>query len=579
MARPRKVDFYLLPRPVQERFAAATRRSAPPSPLLYSRASRTLAWAYLGASAGLAVVAVIVLCIGWGDPASSVAIHGGKMLGVDVALFAGAAYGVTHAMGILRALDALPWRAGRYLFPGCVVDASGPVLDVWSMGEAESVEQVSGANPGLALRMRDGTKVVIDASSAEQAQLADAALGSLRQALARATAEEDPQMLAELDPLHDRAMSSPIGPTEGMKRVLVVSKRFDWLIALAAGILLGLGLGTTRNATSDEAMFRTVVATGTVAAYELYLVQGVRHADEVRDLLLPRVQLKEAEAQGTVEAVQTFADAHPSSKIDADIDAALRRVMLTALEAAKKSGTIAAIDALAKKYPNHEIDPEIKVARHTFFLQAFDAWKKKAQPDAPTEAFMTRLLGWTENHGPASDLRFRLAPSKTLEDADRSVKRSGHYPAPDALPSKYFTAEAMRPREQRVAESVVQAFASEFPADVLLLHAGPPLDPDAPIPSTGPMLVVDYTFDWARGNSLSVKPPTVFAGMNFSFDASFAVPQAAPLKMSTKARKVAEIWKLKAGDMSREDYEQKIYDAMIDSAFDQLQKKLNDVLL
>ncbi len=579
MARPRKVDFYLLPRPVQERFAAATRRSAPPSPLLYSRASRTLAWAYLGASAGLAVVAVIVLCIGWGDPASSVAIHGGKMLGVDVALFAGAAYGVTHAMGILRALDALPWRAGRYLFPGCVVDASGPVLDVWSMGEAESVEQVSGANPGLALRMRDGTKVVIDASSAEQAQLADAALGSLRQALARATAEEDPQMLAELDPLHDRAMSSPIGPTEGMKRVLVVSKRFDWLIALAAGILLGLGLGTTRNATSDEALFRTVVATGTVAAYELYLVQGVRHADEVRDLLLPRVQLKEAEAQGTVEAVQTFADAHPSSKIDADIDAALRRVMLTALEAAKKSGTIAAIDALAKKYPN----PEGSIPRSRWPATPSSCRRstpgRRRRSPTPRRRRSTRLLGWTENHGPASDLRFRLAPSKTLEDADRSVKRSGHYPAPDALPSKYFTAEAMRPREQRVAEAVVQAFASEFAADILLLHAGPPLDPDAPIPSTGPMLVVDYTFDWARGNSLSVKPPTVFAGMNFSFDASFAVPQAAPLKMSTKARKVAEIWKLKAGDMSREDYEQKIYDAMIDSAFDQLQKKLNDVLL
>ena len=105
-------------------------------------------------------------------------------------------------------------------------------------------------------------------------------------------------------------------------------------------------------------MYRTVVATGTVPEYELYLVQGVRHADEVRDLLLPRMQLKEAEAQGTVEAVQAFADAHPSSKIDADIDAALRRVMLTALETAKKAGTIAAIDALAKKYPNHQIDPE-----------------------------------------------------------------------------------------------------------------------------------------------------------------------------------------------------------------------------
>ena len=579
MARPRKVDFYLLPRPVQERFAAATRRSAPPAPLLYARASRSTAWGYLAASVALALIAAVVLRIGWGDPSSSFAVHGTRMLLVDVALFAAAAYGVAHALGILRALDALPWRAGRYLFPSCVVDASGPILDVWSVGEAEAVERVSEPHPGLALRMRDGTRVVVDASSAEQAERADAALGSLRQELARAIAEEDPQMLAELDPLHDRAMSSPIGPTEAMKRVLVVSKRFDWVIAGAAGVLLGLGLGTTRNATSDEAMYRAVVAEGTVPAYELYLVQGVRHADEVRDLLLPRVQLHDAEAMGTVEAVQAFADAHPGSKIDADIDAALRRVMLTALEQVKKVGTVTAIDDLAKKYPNHKADPEIRAARHALFLQALDAWKKKAQPDATTAAFMARLLASTEAQGSGCGLRFRLSPSKTLEDADRSVKRSGHYPAPDALPSKYFTTEAMRPREQRVAEALVQGLVSEFPADVLSLRAGPPLDPEAPVPSDAPTLVVDYTFDWARGNTLSTKPPTVFAGINFSFDASFNLPQGAPLKLSTKARKVAEIWKLKGGDMSREDYEQKIYDAMIDGAFDQLEKKLDDALL
>jgi hypothetical protein len=579
MPPPRKVDFYLLPRPVQERFAAATRRSAPPAPLLYARAPRTVAWGYLWGSVALAIVAAIVLCIGWGNPESSLAVHGTKMLVVDVVLFAASAYGVAHALGILRALDALPWRAGRYLFPGCVVDASGPVLDVWSVGEAEAVERVSGPQPGLALRMRDGTRVVVDGSSAEQVEKADAALGSLRQELARAIAEDDPQMLAELDPLHDRAMSSPIGPTEAMKRVLVVSKRFDWVIAVAAGILLGLGLGTTRNATSDEAMYRSVVAEGTVQAYELYLVQGVRHADEVRDLLLPRVQLRDAEAVGTVDSVQAFADAHPSSKIEADINAALRRVMLVALAQSKKAGTVTAIDDLAKKYPNHQIDPEIKAARHVLFMQVLDAWKKKGQPDAPTAAFMGRLLAWTEAQGPACALRFRLAPSKSLDDADRSVKRSGHYPAPDALPSQYFTTDAMRVREKRVADSVVQGFAADFPADVLLVRAGPPLDPDAPVPTDVAALVVDYTYDWARGNTLCAKPPTVFAGFDFPFNATFIVPQGAPLKVSTKARKIAEIWKLKPGDMSREDYEQKIYDAMIDSAFDQLDKKLNDSLL
>jgi hypothetical protein len=579
MPQPKKVDFYLLPRPVQDRFAAATRRSVPPAPLLYARAPRTLAWVYRGASGALAVLATVVLCIGWGDPSSSLVLHGPKMLAVDVALFAAAAYGVTHALGILRALDALPWRAGRYLFPSCVVDASGPVLDVWSIGEADSVERLSASEPGLALRMADGTRVVVPASSAEQAEKADVALGSLRQEFARGIAEDDPQVLAELDPLHDRAMSSPSGPTEAMKRVFVVSERFDWVIAAAAGTLLGLGLGTTRNATSDEAMYRSVLAQGTVSAYELYLAQGVLHADEVRDVLLPRIQLRDAEAGGTVDPVQAFADAHPSSKIDVDINAALRRVMLAALEQAKKPGTVAAIDDLAKKYPNHTIDPELKAARHALFAQTFEGWKKKTRPDAPTSAFMDRLLAWTESQGPDCQMRFRFNPSKTLDDADKSVKRSGHYPAPDALPSNYLTATAMRPREQGVTESLVKGFASEFPADVLSLHAGSPLDPDAPVPTDVPTLVVDYTFDWSHANTLSTKPPTVFAGFVFSFDSAFSLPEQPALKMPTKARRVAEIWKLKSGDMSREDYEQKVYDAMLDGAFDELDKKLSDVLL
>jgi hypothetical protein len=581
MAAHRKVDFYGLPRPVQDRFAAATRRSAPPAPLLYSRAPRTGVLGYLLASAALTTAAVVVLLLGFGNVASPFALHGTKLLAIDIVLLAGAAYGVVHAMGLLRALDSLPWRAGTYLFPGCVVDARGPVLDVWSVGEAEAIERVSSPEPGLALRMRDGSRVLVGAANAEQVEKADTALGNLRQELARAIAEEDPHVLAELDPLHDRAMSSPIGPTAGMRRVLVVSKRFDWAIALVAGVLLGLGLGSTRNAMSDEAMYRSVVAAGTAAQFEAYVAQGGRHADDVKNVLLPRAQLRDAEAQGTVDAVQAFADAHPGSKIDGDIDAALRRSMLVALDAAKKAGTVTAIDDLAKKYPNaaRAADAEMKAARHALFAQALDGWKKKTKPDAATAAFMERLLAFTEAQGPDCLIRFRMKPSKTMDDADKSIKHSGHYPAPDALPSKYYTTQAMRPREQRVAQALVDGFTADFPADILSVKAGDPLDPDAPVPD-GAMLVVDYTADWSKANSLSEHPPTVLAGLVFLFESNFVIPQGAPLKVPARAWRPPEPWRVKGGDnVSREDYEQKVYDAMFDGAFDTLQKKLTDVLL
>ena len=365
-----------------------------------------------------------------------------------------------------------------------------------------------------------------------------------------------------------------------MKRVLVVSKRFDWVIAAVAGVLLGLGLGSTRNSMSDDAMYRAVVAAGTADQYQLYLAQGGRHSDDVRDVLLPRAQLREAEAQGTVDAVQAFADAHPSSKIDGDINGALRRVMLTALETARKAGTVTALDDLAKKYPNHQIDPELKGARHALFAAALSAWAKKGQPDAPTRAFMERLLAWTEAQGSACDVRFRMKASKNMDDGDKSIKRSGHYPAPDALPSKYVTADALRPREQRVTSAIVEAFAGDFPADILAVRAGDPLDADAPVPSGVPTLVVDYEIDWARANSLSEHPLTIIAGLFFSFDPNFVLPQGAPLKVPVRSWKGPELWRVKGGDsMLREDYEQKVYDSMFESAFDQLQKKLVDALL
>jgi hypothetical protein len=191
---------------------------------------------------------------------------------------------------------------------------------------------------------------------------------------------------------------------------------------------------------------------------------------------------------------------------------------------------------------------------------------------------MERLLAWAEKSGTACEVRFRGKPSSSMDDADKSAMTSGHFPGPDALPSHYVSLDALRPREDRVAGAVAAAFGAAFPSDILTVHAAGALAPDAPTPADPPTLVVDYSPEWSHGNTASTKPNTVFAGLIFTFDASFALPEGAPWRLTVKSWRGAESWKVKSEGLAREDFEQKVYDVMIDGAFDQLQKKLTSVL-
>jgi hypothetical protein len=164
-----------------------------------------------------------------------------------------------------------------------------------------------------------------------------------------------------------------------------------------------------------------------------------------------------------------------------------------------------------------------------------------------------------------------------MDEADQKVMSSGHFPGPDALPSIYVTANAMRPREKRIAQDIVQAFATNFPTDIVAMRPGDPLAPDAALPTAVPTLVIDYDPEWGRSNAVSVKPHTVFANFIFMFDTNFGLPDgAAPLKSSLRLWRGAELWKLKGDGLTRQEYQQQVYDTMIDGAFDQLEKRLLD---
>jgi len=574
VAQPKTIDFYRCLRPVQDRFVAATRLTAPPAPLLFRRAPLPTAWVLLGASAVLVVAATFVLVKGWGDISSPLALHRTAMLFVDIVLYSAAAFCFVHAAVVLRAVESLPYRAGTYVFPACVVEASGPVLRVWPFVDAEAFERL--AQPALGVRMRDGARLVIPAKAVD-VERTEAALTSLRAELNRAVAEDDVDMLAELDPLHETRISSPISSTEAMKPLSPMWMRFDWVLALAIGVTLGLGLGSMRNASSDERMYRTVVATASIPMYQKYLARGGRHADEVRDVLLPRAQLKEAQRQGTVDALEAFARAHPSAQIAPEIEAAIKRALLVEFDKSKAPGTIAALDDFAKKYPDSHLEAELGSARHALYVQALASWKKKTRVDATTSAFIERLLAAAEKVGPACDVRFRFKPAKALDEVDKRIVKHAFYPGPDALPSHYVTPDALRAREQRVAQALAEGFAASFPTDLLSVRAGEPLAADAPVPAGAPVLVIDYAAAWSNAFTASPKPRTVFAGIRFDFDARFLLPQGAPLQLSYKSLRGADLWKVK-GAMTLEEFHRKVYDGMMDHAFDEWRKRLTDTL-
>ncbi|MGA7119080.1 MAG: hypothetical protein WBY94_03235 [Polyangiaceae bacterium] len=575
MAQPKTIDFYRCLRPVQDRFVAATRLTAPPAPLLFRSASLPTAWVLLGASAVLVVAATFVLVKGWGDVSSPLALHQRAMLFVDILLYSSAAYCFVHAAVVLRAVESLPYRAGTYVFPACVVDASGPVLRVWPFVDAEAFERL--AQPALGIRMRDGARLVIPAKAID-VQRAEAALTSLRAELNRAVAEDDVDMLAELDPLHQSRISSPISSTEAMKPFSPMWMRFDWVLALAIGVTLGLGLGSMRNASSDERMYRTVVAAASIPIYQQYLARGGRHADEVRDVLLARAELQEAQRQGSVGALEAFARAHPSSKIAPEIDAAIRRAFLIEFDKSKAVGTVAALDDFAKKYPDGHLEAELDSTRHGIYAQALASWKKKSRVDAATSAFIERLLAAAEKAGPACEVRFRFKPTKPLDEVDKRITKHAYYPGPDALPSHYVTPEALHTREQRVAQALADGFAASFPTDLLSVRAGEPLAADAPVPAGAPVLVIDYSGTWSNAFTASPKPRTVFGAIRFDFDARFVLPQGAPLQLAYKELRGADLWKAK-GAMTLEEFHRKVYDAMMDHVFDDWRKRLTDTLL
>jgi hypothetical protein len=527
----KSIEFYDLPRPIQERFVAASQASLAPAPLAVKRGSR-----FVGARWFIGSVAVLLATLGF-------ALQGFGNLDHPEAL-ASAGRAVLYALGFTlsfacltrgltlrdRALS-LPFARATYLFPAGVVDAMSSRLSVHSLSELRDVQASAHA---LSVTFIDGTTFQFPAQSQEQAEAAKRAVSESRQRLDDATRADSVRSLAALDPLCQTNFPSPFSQDIPFKRPTPL-----WGVALTAmavlsGAALGVGVWEVRNKLSARRIAEVARAQDTTQAYRLYLERGGQHPDIV-DVLLPRAELAEAKAAGSVAAIERYIEAHPDSKIQAEVDAALEDALLASLAKAKSVGTLAALERFASEYPRHTpVAEELAAARHAVYVGAAARAKAmlvagEVRSQSPA-AFIDRLVAYAEQHGPKVLIRFRSYLGSSYDTADNFVRASAFFGGNGTLPSRFFGRESMRKREALIAPILLGGLQPLFAPEIIHFELGEPLaspepgERPEPLPAPElPTLFIDHRTELS-GAHLNLRPRGIFFGAGIFFETSFVIP-------------------------------------------------------
>ncbi len=531
----RRIDFYKLPREKQERFLASTKGKAPPAPIMQATGDggRALRWA-IGAAVA-ALVLVILYAVRFGVLGAPLAVHGVRLLFVYIALLFACPYAALRAIGSWRAGKLLPYKPGVYVFPMCLVDARDKVLRIFAMTDLANVGKAA-AGGVLRLSFRGGRSFAFPAGDVHEAEALNAGIGNAQDQVKHALATSDDSELVTLNPFYEakRGWTSPIGPTTALVDRAPSWRKFDWAFALGCAIVMGPLLWFVHNKSSDDSMMKKAVTANTPEALQSYLTVGKRHVDEVAGTLLPRAELEQAKSQQTVEAIQAFIAAHPSSAIDSEAQTALREAFLRELDKAKKGASLASLAAFQKAYPDNHLNAELATAKHELYTSAVARFKTMAASDDPQLlAFVSRLAKYLEAHGTGVTVTFRREVSPALAQADKLLAGAPSNRAfgPKQV-TKYFDPDADQPKEAEVVAALDKSLKRIFSPDLIALMRVPSADEaaQAALAAKGPLVAVRYRFGWLGAAYANVALKRAFAGINVSGESTFTLPDAgAPL--------------------------------------------------
>lgn len=567
------LDFYTLARPAQERFVGSLTGSGLPAPILRIRTPPREPFAWFGLSLASFILVVTLCRAGYGSLASGFAVEGRGWVVVYVALVGLLVFGVLRAVAILREYAESPFPRGVYVFPVGLIDARTSMLRVYPI---EDLVNVVGPD-AKGFRLDFGSKwFAFPIADEALAATASRELAGARGTIAEARGSREsirPKALAAVDPLQGYA--NPLGSSEPMVWRTPVWARLAPAFAILSGVVLGSSLWWVRNVMSDEALYAHAIAANDSASWRAYLAKGSRHRSEVSSILLPRAELRDAQKEGTVAAIEQFMRDHPQTAISSEVDAALKAALVSELDAAVNAGTLEAIDEFTRRHPRAPIDAELRRARHGVYTAAFARYLAEAPPKAPAEtAFVQALLAWTEAKGARVEVRFYRQRSRTLDKADGAVARHSMFKGAISFPSHYFDGDGEKPYEDALVAAIAQRFAQVFPAEILFMVAGEPVrEADAPLSSSiaVPTLFIEHGASWHGGVTVTKSPRGVYCGLELSFNALFRLPDGTkPVRVSHDGWHVPNT--AVAGDSDKP--EELIYGEMHASAFDHFQKKL-----
>jgi hypothetical protein len=254
----------------------------------------------------------------------------------------------------------------------------------------------------------------------------------------------------------------------------------------------------------------------------------------VLDVLLPRAELRDARAEGSVEAIERYIAAHPSSKINGEVDAALQSALLAALNVAKAKGTLAALDEFASAHPRHEpVARELSQARHDVYRAAAQQVREHSVATgthhADPAAFFSELVNYAEQHGPKVQIRFHGELGKSAKAADMSVRGGTYFAGNSSLPSRHFGEDETRRRDALAGALLVTELQRLFAPEIVQFELGPDLPssepgkPSALPPIEAPTLFIRYRTE-LQGSVTNTKPRGIFFGAGVFYETSFRIP-------------------------------------------------------